>query len=119
MATFDVKVPKDRLDLEFSFSSGQAFRWQKLENERWLGVDGGNWYLIKQVGDMFTVESNTDEASFMHFFRLDWDAEAIERKIVRKAPELQPYMGTLKGLRVLRPSDPVETFFTFLCTPNN
>jgi len=117
--SYDIAVPAERLDLDFCFSSGQVFRWQKLDDGRWLGADGPWWFVIAQDEDTLHVESNATEATICHLCRLDLDAEFVERMIVRKAPELQPYMGALKGLRVLRYSNPVEAFFTFLCTPNN
>ena len=65
------------------------------------------------------VETNGDEEDFRSLFRLDWDADAVRAEILRRGPEVAPYLGSLEGLRLMRPSDPVETFFSFLCTPNN
>jgi N-glycosylase/DNA lyase len=84
-----------------------------------VGPDGDNWFKVSQTDELLKIESNADLDSFIQLFRLDWNAEEVEREILAKAPELQPYMAALKGLRVTRQSDPVETFFTFLCTPNN
>ena len=50
---------------------------------------------------------------------MDWNTQDVERAIVQNAPELQPYLSGLPGHRLMRPSDPVETFFCFLCTSNN
>jgi len=119
MSIFRIHAPRDRSDLEFCFSSGQVFRWQRLPDESWIGIDGDRWYRLSQLDNNIDVESNATTNDLVRFLRLDWDADGIERQILEKAPELQPYMGALKGLRVLRQSDPIETFFTFLCTPNN
>lgn len=94
------------------------FRWELLDDGRMLGVDGANYYLV-ELGSPLRVESNAGPEAFESLFRLDWDAADIERRIVRRGPELAPYMEGMRGLRVLRPSDPSETFFSFLCTPNN
>ena len=67
----------------------------------------------------YSVESNGTEADFRDLFRLDWDAQTVQDEILRRGPEIAPYLGALGGLRLMRPSDPVETFFSFLCTPNN
>lgn len=32
---------------------------------------------------------------------------------------MEPYLAAMRGIRLLRPSNPVEILFTFLCTPNN
>ena len=115
---FSIEV-SDRLDLEFCVSSGQVFRWQQLEDDSWLGIDGNTWFRVRQSEVSLSIESNEGPETFRRLFRLDWDAVDVERDVLVRAPELQPYMSSLKGLRLMRPSDPVETFFSFLCTPNN
>jgi N-glycosylase/DNA lyase len=75
--------------------------------------------LLPAAQETFVVESNGTQADFERLFRLDWDADEIEAEIARRAPEMEPYLGTLTGLRLLRPSSAVESFFCFLCTPNN
>ena len=67
----------------------------------------------------YAVETNGTEADFARLFRLEWEGGAVRDEILRRGPEIAPYLGALGGLRLMRPSDPVETFFSFLCTPNN
>lgn len=121
MFNFDVTLQTSEFDLEFCATSGQMFRWQKLSAGTWIGVDGDTWYRVASSasGNTFSVQSNSSAKSFESLFRLDWPATDIERQVLQRAPELQPYMSALRGLRVTRQSDPIETFFTFLCTPNN
>jgi N-glycosylase/DNA lyase len=118
--TFEIRVPDGRLDLPLCVSSGQVFRWQALEDGRWLGVEGAFWYLIG-IGPEGTlsVQSNAGPEVFSQLFRLEWDAEDVEAKILERGPELEPYMRQLRGLRLMRPTSAEETFFCFLCTPNN
>ncbi|HSI74081.1 MAG TPA: DNA glycosylase [Fimbriimonas sp.] len=118
IALFTYHIPDTRLDISLCVMSGQVFRWQRLEDGRWLGVDGPNWFLV-EAGDELQVTSNAPEHAFHSLFRLDWNAEEIEREIARVDPALKPYMVALRGLRLMRPSSPEEVFFTFLCTPNN
>ena len=66
-----------------------------------------------------TVESNASESSFSDYFRLDQSLQEIEKQILKKGREVAPCFESLKGLRVLAPSEPEEVFFCFLCTPNN
>jgi N-glycosylase/DNA lyase len=40
-------------------------------------------------------------------------------ELLKLGPELEPYIEALPGLRLTRPSDPVETLFSFLCSSNN
>ena len=65
------------------------------------------------------VETNGTREAFERLFRLDWDMDLVRAEVLRRGPEVEPYLGSLEGLRLMRPSDPVETFFSFLCTPNN
>jgi N-glycosylase/DNA lyase len=65
------------------------------------------------------VRSNGLREDLERFFRLDWDADQLEKRIVELAPEMEPYMGAMSGLRLLRPSGPTEMFFGFMCSPNN
>lgn len=117
---FTVSLPPDQFDLQRCIYSGQVFRWITLAEDRWQGVDGGHWYRVTQKEPgLYEVETNGDEATFRRLFRLEWDAQAIREELLQRGPELEPYLGSLAGLRLMAPSDPVETFFSFLCTPNN
>lgn len=52
-------------------------------------------------------------------FNLDMDDVAIEEMVIRAEPKLAPMIPPLRRLRMMQPSDPVETFYCFLCTANN
>ncbi len=120
MNAFNLRYPPGRLDLQLCLNSGQVFRWHKLPDGEWLGADGDHWFVVVPIAEgELCVRSNARPEDFEHFFRLDWDAEAVEREVLARGPEMAPYLTELKGLRLLRPSDPVETLYSFLCTPNN
>jgi len=122
---FAVTIPAKWFNLPLCLESGQVFRWQKLGDGSWLGVDGDNWYRIypQETIDAdnasMKVETNARQEEFESLFRLDWDAKAVETEIMHLAPEMSPYMELFGGLRVMRSSCSTETFFSFLCTPNN
>jgi len=125
------------LDLERCLFSGQVFRWEKdcpgrvddhpidspfrddRQRSRFHGVDGEHWFAIERVGDRLTVETNGSEEDFTRLFRLDADVSEIERKIAAAATAMARAVESQPGLRMMRPSDPVEVFFGFLCTANN
>ncbi|MBI3722014.1 MAG: DNA-binding protein [Fimbriimonas ginsengisoli] len=120
MNRFEVVVPGGRLDLAHCLTSGQVFRWSLMPDGAWLGVDGLMWYRVAEPSPgRFEIESNGTEEDFARFFRLDWDADAIEAKVLDSAPELANTLHEFRGLRLLRPSDPAETLLCFLCTSNN
>ncbi len=106
--------------MDFCISSGQVFRWQKIEEQRWIGADGDSWFDVRRTNSSrLSVTSNAGSEIFESLFRLDWKSRDIEVNILKRAPELQPYIAALPGHRLMRPSDPIETFFCFLCTSNN
>ena len=120
MNRFRIEYPPGEFDLELCVGSGQVFRWDKLPDDRFLGVDGPNWYAVTPLGDgALEIASNAGAETFVRLFRLDESLADIERQIVAKGPELRPYMGALRGLRLLKSMDPYEVLFCFLCTPNN
>jgi len=108
-------LPASGLDVRSCVTSGQVFRWSIDDSGVWSGIDGDAFYRIE---DGF-VESNQPASSFERLFRLDVDAAALFARLVAAGPELEPYLASLSGYRLMRPSDPVESFFSFLCTPNN
>ncbi|MCH8977941.1 MAG: hypothetical protein IH945_01700 [Armatimonadetes bacterium] len=100
--------------------SGQVFRWDDLGDDRLLGVDGENWYLVKTLKkETYAIKTNASEQRFKNLFRLDEPLDEYREKIISKAPEMKKYIDQLPGLRVMRPTDAVEETFCFLCTANN
>lgn len=107
------------LDLPLCVSSGQVFRWDRQEDGSWLGVDGDAWFHVEIDGPEHRVASNGDKQRFVSLFRMDEDLESYKRAILHAAPELEPFVRSFPGLRLMRPSNVVEETFCFLCTANN
>ncbi|RYG36686.1 hypothetical protein EON81_09005 [bacterium] len=124
-----VAIPDGSLDLHATLRSGQVFRWSVLDHARLEIWDGPYQYLVEGVhldaspGEApdheLTVSSDAPDGTFESFLRLDWDATHVASELVKRGPELEPYMSAMRGIRLLRPSNPVEILFAFLCTPNN
>ncbi len=136
MNRYELELPVAELDLPLCVSSGQVFRWERLPSGAWLGVDGDAWYRVETgvcAHDRAVrpkverpldalrvcVESNRPPDRFRSLFRLEASLPEVERAILDRGPELATFVRALPGLRVLRPSDPSEVLFSFLCTPNN
>jgi N-glycosylase/DNA lyase len=105
------------LDLEVTFTCGQAFRWRR-EGDVWSGiVDGAEVRVLGLEEGILTLETVggdlPDAGRLERYFRLDEDpVEHLE-----EARELLAIPGfvPLLGLRLLR-QDPWETLASFFCS---
>lgn len=113
--SFLFNVSNHAFDLRLCVTSGQVFRWSQRPNGDWIGADGGSWFVVTPVLDGYAVESNAEEARFRSLFRLDVDFAHLSANW----DELKPLIAALPGMRPMRPADPVEVLFSFLCTANN
>ncbi|MCW5936316.1 MAG: hypothetical protein KIT11_03295 [Fimbriimonadaceae bacterium] len=95
------------------------FRWREPKPGVWVGADGGNWYAVQADGPRLSVESNAAESDFRALFSLGEDQDRVRREAVSHLPVLAEALAATGGLRLMRPSDAVETLFCFLCTANN
>ncbi|HWA81979.1 MAG TPA: DNA glycosylase [Fimbriimonadaceae bacterium] len=116
---FELVVSPEALDLDRCLFSGQVFRWGKRSDGSYEGIDGKNLYAIRRTPETIQIESTGSRDEIIEFFNLCVDLTNIEKQIINVAPELEGHIGALKGLRILRPCDPTEVFFSFLCTANN
>lgn len=109
------------LDLGLIARSGQMFRWSELSDEAWLIQDGSDWYQIRWNSEpqILQVDSNRDPQTFQKLFRLEKNHAEIRAEMIRRGPEIEPYLLQLAGLRLMRPRCATETLFSFLCTSNN
>lgn len=118
-----IDLAKSPLALEECVTCGQVFLWRRLPSGRWLGVDGDAWLLVEVHQDRLVVTGDAGDEDpdtrLRRLFRLDEDLDRLREDILEHGPELAPYLGRWPGLRMARPSCPVETTFCFLCTSNN
>ena len=104
------------LDLDLTFSCGQAFRWQRVDGG-WSGVIGRAEVLARPNGaGTLAVEilgEDPGEDSLRQYLRLDEDP----RVHLEHAEELRSVPGFLPllGLRLLR-QEPWETLASFICS---
>ncbi len=117
---FHVNTSGFPVRLGLNVQIGQVFRWQvdPISRTAW-GVDGEAAFHITPTREGWDVMSNHDETYLRNLFRLDEDyAELISRAITLE-PSLDAVFERTSGLVLMRPSDPVETLFSFLCSSNN
>lgn len=116
---------KGLMNLEYTLSNGQMFRWRKSEGDWWEAVTGARLLRLRLAGsdaeDHFEFETYPGEPDFdllHHFFRLDVDLEALYTSWL----EADPYLGALgsrfAGLRIVR-QEPEECLLSFVCSTAN
>jgi N-glycosylase/DNA lyase len=104
------------LDLDLTFTCGQAFRWRPVAGA-WSGVVGTAELRVRaETPGLLTVETlgrDPGETAIRRYFRLDEDP----RIHLEHAGELADLPGFLPllGLRLLR-QDPWEALASFLCS---
>jgi N-glycosylase/DNA lyase len=102
---------------------GQTFRWKRGEGGVWMGVDGPFAYRLRiaLVDDDWRIEGEGTgaEADFASFLRLDVSSVEAARRVLKRRPNLAADPEAAEGLRLIRPSCPIEAAISFLCTSNN
>lgn len=125
------------IDLRKCLCSGQVFRWRETKPGVWEGYDGSQFGRLSTAsfslqhepkgklklavhGDEFESEGKLKlavQGGWHQYFRLDEPLD-LQSHLAEMCPKFAK-LGRIEGFRLLRPSDPVESFFSFLCTSNN
>jgi N-glycosylase/DNA lyase len=119
LASFKLDINDGPLDLHRIATSGQMFRWTKTDTG-YLVSDGSQFHLVQELERGALACSSSEGAESLHrLIRLDTNHHETLQEIVRRGPELEPYLNLMQGLRLMRPSGTVETLFSFICSANN
>lgn len=115
MKSDTVKVQiKDFLPLH-TFDCGQCFRWEKQEDESYIGIANGQAVRISMTGETVEIEGIT-HADYENFWKryLDFDRDYSK---IKKAVSINDTMVKSvefgKGIRILR-QDFFETLISFI-----
>ncbi len=120
MNRFSVECSAEDFDFAETVTCGQVFRWDVTSCGVATGVDGDTWFRIwRSDPDRIEVETSHGLAEFQALFRWSETPAAIHSEILRQDPTLEDVCRRMRGVRLMRPSDPVEALFSFLCTSNN
>lgn len=124
-----LEYPASMLDLEYTLTNGQMFRWRKTDDGWWDAVSGNRMLRIRQWesgGDSgepdrfeyFTYPDPGDSAFVEKFLRLDVDLPAL----YESWQSADPYLGSLadrfRGLRIVL-QQPEECLLSFICSTAN
>jgi len=118
--------PARMLNLEYTLTNGQMFRWRKSKDGWWDVVSGAQALRIRmaQNGDnqdtfeFISLPGGPDESFERRFLRLDVELEPVYRLWT----EADPYLGSLterfRGLRIVK-QEPEECLLSFMCSTAN
>ncbi|MBI2842212.1 MAG: hypothetical protein HYX78_02305 [Armatimonadetes bacterium] len=113
--------PKQYLNLRYTLTCGQAFRW-RLDNEGfWSAPVRGKVIRIKESSDGFLWETLPGEpylALLRSCFRLDTDVPSIYSHLARSDEHVSELIERFSGLRLLR-QEPEECLLSYICSTAN
>lgn len=122
-----LEYPAGLLNLEYTLSNGQMFRWRQTNDGWWDAITGARMIRIRPLVlgaggvDKFeyqTLPGAPDPDFINRFFRLDVDLEAL----YTSWREADPYLGSLadrfRGLRIAL-QEPEGCLLSFICSTAN
>ena len=127
MRNFNISLDKSHIYIANSgiilsdtFDCGQCFRWNPVEQEKYLGIVNGKVITATQAAEGFILEGEGIEQDVdfcKNYFDLETDYDAIA-----KAFEGNEYIFNAakagRGIHILR-QDPWETIVSFIISANN
>ena len=114
---------KGAYNLAKTLDCGQCFRWEKVNDEEWLGVALGRLISVKQINDELIIYNTTAEDFkdiWWHYFALDEDYDAIDKELLENCDNFT-FVEALecgKGIRILH-QDSWEAVCSFIISQNN
>jgi N-glycosylase/DNA lyase len=115
------------LNLEYTLSNGQMFRWRQTADGWWDAVTGGRLIRVRQVEsndpgmdafEFYTYPGEADEGLIRRFFRLDVDLEGVYEEWREEDAHLGQLTERFRGLRIVA-QEPEECLLSFMCSTAN
>src|SRR5262245_25626902 len=103
-------------DLSATLNSGQAFRWQKREEE-WEGVVGARWVRLRSSAESIiaeTAEPVADWRWLADYLQIELDLAGVLATFPDDKP-MRAAVTACRGLRLLR-QGPWECLASFICS---
>ncbi len=122
-----LEYPKGLLNLEYTLTNGQMFRWRKADSGWWDAVSGSTLLRIRHTGqgsnekDTFefqTLPGEPDLRFLERFLRLDVDLDGLYASWMEADAHLGGLGERFRGLRIVR-QEPEECLLSFICSTAN
>ena len=111
------KFQNSDFDLVHTFECGQCFRWNKNEDDSYIGIVGNSVIKIKQDNNIFVAETDDDEL-INSYFDLKKDYSAIKAELAVRDDVLPKAIPAGYGIRLLT-QEPWEALVSFIISANN
>lgn len=122
-----ISYPVGMLNLEYTLTNGQMFRWRKSSGGWWEAVDASTMLRIRQVKsddplldsfEYLTYPEAQGESFVRRFFRLDVELPPLYASWSASDPYLGGLAARFSGLRIAL-QDPEECLLSFVCSTAN
>lgn len=103
------------------FECGQCFRWNQIEDKRYIGIFQGNVLEVKQTEDAIYFEGYLQgdiQTICTQYFDLNRDYTQIKKQLEKVDNYIQESISYGKGMRLLN-QDLWETIISFIISANN
>lgn len=108
-------------NLKYTLECGQCFRWNKINDNEYVGVIKDRVIKITQVNDKLIVKSsNYDnlESIVKEYFDLNTDYEVVEKRISKIDENVKKAVKNTTGIRILNQNF-FETLMSYIISANN
>ncbi len=112
-----MKILNKDFDLVHTFECGQCFRWNKNDDNSYIGVVGNSVIKVAQNGEEFNFVCD-DEHLINTYFDFDNDYGKIKNSLSKIDDVMPRAIPAGYGIRLLR-QDPWETLVSFIISANN
>ena len=106
-------------DLEATLTSGQTFRWKKINNH-WENIISNKYVKLKKYKSSLIAEVTPfikDSLWLEDYLQINIDLNKIYRNFPKNDSYLDEAVNLFSGLRILK-QDPWETIASFICSSN-
>lgn len=117
----DLKLQTKCFNLKYTLECGQCFRWEKVNENEYVGVIKDRVVRLKQVEDILYVWSSKKEnleEVIKEYLDLNKDYEKLEDTISKIDKNVQCALESSSGIHILNQS-PFETIISYIISANN
>lgn len=117
----DLKLQTKCFNLKYTLECGQCFRWEKVNENEYVGVIKDRVVRLRQVEDILYVWSSKKEnleEVIKEYLDLDKDYEKLEETISKIDKNIQCALEYSSGIHILN-QNPFETIISYIISANN